>query len=82
MNRSESHGSGNNRRTVHYYGNETYLNNGIALLRPEGNQDLFIQAGDWSYPFSFVLPPNIPSTFKHVVGSVSYCVEAHLEIPW
>ena len=69
---------GKHTSTKHFYGNEIYIRNSMVLLQPQANQELLMQACDWTYPFSFVLPPNIQSTFSHTVGNITYYIEAHL----
>ncbi|MGY5862793.1 MAG: hypothetical protein RTU09_10530, partial [Candidatus Thorarchaeota archaeon] len=41
-----------------------------------------IQAGDNSFPFSFVLPANIPGSFEGRYGKIEYKLEAKVEISW
>ncbi|CAF0904985.1 unnamed protein product [Brachionus calyciflorus] len=79
---SESHGSGKNRRTVHYSAYEKYLNFDLVFLSKQPNSDLYLEIGDYSYPFDIVLPPNLPTSFEHTVGQVRYSLYGTVDIPW
>ena len=79
---SETYSTGKGTVTVHYHGNEDYVRNTVTFLQKENNEDLFIESGDWNYPFEYKLPENIPSTMSYSDGKISYHVEARLEIPW
>ena len=79
---SETYSTGKGTVTVHYHGNEDYARNTVTFLQKENNEDLFIESGDWNYPFEYKLPENIPSTMIYSDGKISYHVEARLEIPW
>ena len=41
-----------------------------------------IQAGETNFPFSFVLPRNIPGSFEGTYGKIEYKLEAKVEISW
>ena len=43
--------------------------------------EIDIPAGEHIYPFVFVLPFNLPSSFKGMFGEISYVVKAKLEMP-
>ena len=79
---SETYSTGKGTVTVHYHGNEDYVRNTVTFLQKENNEDLFIEPGDWNYPFEYKLPENIPSTMSYSDGKINYHVEARLEIPW
>jgi len=64
---SERHGSGKNRRTVHYRNSETYLDLKIFLVG-DGKDKTKLPAGLHSFPFAITLPPNLPSTFMGAHG--------------
>ena len=38
--------------------------------------------GEHIYPFTFALPPNIPSSFESDLGHVRYTVKAIIDRPW
>jgi hypothetical protein len=46
------------------------------------NDELFIEPGSHSIPFNVILPPVLPTSFENYFGSVKYCVQATIEIPW
>ena len=80
--RSESHGSGNNRHTDHYTGREDHVKFELVFLARQGNQDAYMEVGEFSYPFEFVLPPNIPTSFEHSIGRTRYSIDGTIDIPW
>jgi len=41
-----------------------------------------LEAGTYRYPFTFPLPPNVPSSFEGEHGYVRYTVEAKIDRPW
>ena len=44
--------------------------------------DLYLEAGDYSYPFQIMLPPNLPTSFEHEYGQIRYSISATIDIPW
>jgi sporulation-control protein spo0M len=54
----------------------------LLIKNDNEKEDLFIEPGDWNYPFEYQLPKNIPSTYHHSIGKIEYFVKAHLDIPW
>lgn len=80
---TESHGSGKNRHTVTYSAHETYLNYNTMLVTKQPHEnELYLEAGDLTFPFNIVLPPNIPTSYEHQFGKVRYSVQATIDIPW
>nr|CAD7424192.1 unnamed protein product [Timema monikensis] len=77
----KSYGVGKNRRTVHYSGEEVYFNYKIYLVM-DSNNETILPMGDLSYPFSFTVPLNLPSSFETSKGSIRYTVKATLDRPW
>jgi hypothetical protein len=43
---------------------------------------LELRPGHYSYPFNFVLPPNLPSSFEGAHGKVRYAVKAVVDRAW
>ena len=41
-----------------------------------------LQSGEHSFPFSFLLPQELPSSFEGQSGSVRYYTKAVVDIPW
>ena len=68
-------GSGDTRRV--YLEKKQHINERIELVGSTG-----IQAGDTNFPFSFVLPENIPHSFQGTYGRVEYKLEAKVEVSW
>jgi len=46
-----------------------------------GGKNARIQAGNHRLPFTFILPPTVPSSFESEVGYVRYTAEATMERP-
>jgi hypothetical protein len=38
--------------------------------------------GVYSYPFTFILPESIPSSFEHSIGKIRYTIMSTISIPW
>ena len=68
--------------TRHYSNHETYFNFEIIILIPSDNQELYLEFGEYIYPFEFVLPKNIPTSFEHSIGQTRYTIEGVIDIPW
>ncbi len=45
-------------------------------------QDLFLEAGPCTFPFSIILPPNLPTSFEHMYGIIRYSIKGNIDIPW
>lgn len=41
-----------------------------------------MSAGKYVYPFSFILPVNLPSSFEGKFGSIRYTAKMTVERPW
>nr|XP_002129778.1 arrestin domain-containing protein 3-like [Ciona intestinalis] len=83
---SESRGSGKNRRTVHYRSSETYFEQtsyvyGQGSMGPYQNEKK-LPGGQSNFPFQFILPPQLPSSFEGAHGYVRYVVHASIDKPW
>ena len=68
-------GSGDTRRV--YLEKKQHIDEQIELVGSTG-----IQAGDTNFPFSFVLPENIPHSFQGTYGRIEYKLEAKAEVSW
>ncbi|XP_050403342.1 arrestin domain-containing protein 3 [Patella vulgata] len=80
-------GSSKNRRTVtrHYSSSETYFDHILVLFGKGPGQpgdDPILQAGRYTYPFSFQLPTGIPSSYESHTGRVRYSVTGVIDRPW
>jgi hypothetical protein len=68
-------GSGKHR---HVYLEKTHhIDEQIELVGSTG-----MQAGETNFPFSFVLPRNIPGSFQGTYGKIWYKLDAKVEISW
>ncbi|XP_062620948.1 arrestin domain-containing protein 3-like [Saccostrea cucullata] len=81
---SESRGSGKNRHTVTYRASECYFNTELAVFGKglSGGDEYTLPPGQHAFPFSFVLPPNLPSSFEGNHGYVRYIVKGTIDRPW
>ena len=71
-----------NKHTHSYSSNESYLNFDCVFVTKESKSDLYLEPGDYSYPFDVVIPDNAPTSFEHVFGNVRYSVYCTIDIPW
>jgi len=46
------------------------------------NQELFLEAGDYSYPFEVQLPSDLPPSFEHNYARIRYSLISTIDIPW
>ena len=75
--KSRRRGSGESDEVYHetkyYRDNEEYISNKFSVHQGP------LPAGNHVFPFSFVLPPNLPSSFEGQHGHVRYFVEAEID---
>eukprot|EP00916_Digyalum_oweni_P011297 GHVL01018824.1.p1 GENE.GHVL01018824.1~~GHVL01018824.1.p1 ORF type:complete len:423 (-),score=14.79 GHVL01018824.1:325-1593(-) len=86
---SEQHssGSGKNRRThtKHYSATEIYFNQDVLLYGiwpSQGRDTTKLGQGRHTFPFCFLLPPSLPSSFEGAHGYVRYSVKGTIDKPW
>ncbi|CAF0782805.1 unnamed protein product [Brachionus calyciflorus] len=61
---------------------EKYIDVILFFLKKEADNDLYIQPGDYSYPFEVKLPENAPTSFEHLNGRIRYSIKGTIDIPW
>jgi hypothetical protein len=62
---------------------EDYFDTRIPLVaQPSESGEIFIDIGEHNYPFEFDLPVNLPTSFKHDFGNISYMLTATIDVPW
>lgn len=49
--------------------------------RGRDDDDFYMEAGDYSFPFHIVLPPNLPTSFEHTNAIVRYAIAATIDVP-
>ncbi|XP_065679649.1 arrestin domain-containing protein 3 isoform X3 [Hydra vulgaris] len=77
---SETTGTGDNRHTNHYRGSENLFE---FQLWVHGNSAKFTnEAGRFFFPFDFILPPVLPSSFEGFHGHIRYQIFAEIDKPW
>jgi len=67
-------------RTVACTSNEYYFDQVIPLFETGG--EFTLNDGDHSYPFAFVLPTNLPTSFESLNGRVRYTMKIVLKRSW
>ncbi|KAL8602260.1 hypothetical protein ACOMHN_022773 [Nucella lapillus] len=82
-----SSGSGKNQRTTtrHYSATESYFNQDVLLygIWPnQGRDTTKLGVGRHTFPFCFILPPTLPSSFEGAHGYVRYSVKGIIDKPW
>uniref|UniRef100_A0A0P6EZD4 Arrestin domain-containing protein n=1 Tax=Daphnia magna TaxID=35525 RepID=A0A0P6EZD4_9CRUS len=63
-------------KTVHYSSKENYFHHRVTISTGNGQ---VLNKGKHQFPFSFVLPQQIPSSFEGAHGSVRYTIRAVYE---
>lgn len=61
---------------------EKYLDEKIMFMEKEGNSDLYLEPGDYAFPFQVTLPANVPTSFEHAYGRIRYSLNGTIDIPW
>lgn len=64
---------------VIYKSEETYVDQAIVLWSSEQTPHRTIGPGTFDLPFQFVLPAHCLSSFVGRVGSIQYCIHAHIK---
>ena len=78
MTRRDSDGKSHSETVTDYYRNhETYVKQETVLNGGPG-----LPPGIHYFPFSFMLPPNLPSSFESNIGHVRYYVKADIVRDW
>lgn len=63
-------------------GHEEYFENHYYLLGSKNGSEINLEAGELTYPFTCVLPQNLPSSFEGEFGHVRYTIKVVLDRPW
>ena len=76
---SESRGSGNDRRTVHYTSDEQYLDCFAVLWDKDNAGGIAFPVGIYHFNFSLQLAaPKLPASYQGIYGQIRYTVEARV----
>lgn len=73
---------GTNEHRRHYNSYENYIYKRKIIQKGSDMCENFLEPGEHIYPFELELPDNLPSSFQHHVGNISYYVKANIDIPW
>ena len=68
---TEQHGTGDDRKTEHYIGNEEFFEYKLWLCG-NGSQRFSHAPGRVGYTFSYTLPASLPSSFESDTGYIRY----------
>ncbi|XP_078599304.1 arrestin domain-containing protein 3-like [Branchiostoma floridae x Branchiostoma japonicum] len=83
---TESHGSGEHRRTEHYSAEETYFNQTLTVWGKESGdktgENPILPAGYHEFPFRYQLGTALPSSFEGGIGYVRYSIKGIVDRPW
>ena len=62
---------------------QEHLNiNMIFTKELRANEELFLEIGDYSYPFNVQLPQDAAPSFEHNYARIRYTITATIDIPW
>ena len=75
---TENRGSGENQSTITYKYSETFFNPQIKVWKAEASPTGQLPIGVHTFPFSFNLPQDTPSSFHTVIGQIKYAIEAKI----
>ena len=67
--------------TRHFEERQKYIKTVIMLYKHE-EHDTYLESGEYSYPFKFVLPVDLPTSFEHELGRIYYAIVASVKISW
>jgi hypothetical protein len=68
-------------KTEHYSSSQLYLNESIVILCKDPEQSYcFLEYGEHTFPFQYVLPHNLPPSFQHPTGQIHYYVKGTVEL--
>ena len=81
--RSEIDATTAKREQVNRKSSEEYFQVNLLFTREKQfkSEQLFLEAGDYSYDFEFKLPHNIPGSFEHNLARIRYTITGTIEIP-
>nr|XP_022329071.1 arrestin domain-containing protein 17-like [Crassostrea virginica] len=70
--------------TSHYSASEVYFYNVVPVFGRglRGGDEYILSPGQHYFPFAFILPPGLPSSFEGECGQVRYLVRGTIDRPW
>lgn len=75
-------------QTLHENGDESFVNRWINILQNKEGQTITLPKGTYEHPFEFILPMNIPTSYKHKAHmlsdyscKVSYNIQMKFDFP-
>ena len=57
---------------------EPYIDGKIILWSSDQSPDGKLDPGEYNWPFTFTIPPNVPSSFEGTVGNIRYSLEGRI----
>lgn len=67
---------------VDIYGHEEYYKIQYYLVGSPAGGEIELPVGTQTFPFTYLLPPTLPSSFEGQYGHVRYTAKITLDIPW
>ncbi|KAF2904847.1 hypothetical protein ILUMI_01318 [Ignelater luminosus] len=67
-------------RHVRYYASEEYFNAEYNLV--QGGEGFHLPPGKHTYPFSYIIPAHLPSSFEGSYGNIRYYIKGVVDRPW
>ncbi|XP_055639233.1 arrestin domain-containing protein 17-like isoform X2 [Toxorhynchites rutilus septentrionalis] len=74
--------SDNKKQKTNFSGREDYFSTSSYFIGSDVGNALEMIAGSYSYPFSCVIPANVPASMESKYGHIRYVVRVSLERPW
>ncbi|RMZ97900.1 arrestin domain-containing 3-like [Brachionus plicatilis] len=65
-----------------YRDKEKYIDETLFFMKKDPGKDLFIESENYTFPFQFKLPENLPTSFEHLNGRIRYSIKGTVDIPW
>lgn len=79
---TEHRSTGKSSYVVVYSEKEQYINSKTIFIEKDAHNDLYLEVGEYTYPFKIILPDGIPSSFYHEIGKIGYTLKSTVDIPW
>ncbi|XP_059165749.1 arrestin domain-containing protein 17-like [Physella acuta] len=82
---SEESGTGDDKKTYYYSATEKYFDQEVLLFGiwpNQGSEAKELPSGRHTFPFQFILPLGLPSSYEAGIGYVRYIVTCNIDRPW
>lgn len=58
-----------------------YLNDEYLIASKKQDTDLYLEMGEYTFPFEFNLPDKLPTSFEHDIGHIRYTLKGVIDTP-